>query len=148
MPTLAKNKRVRFDYEILEEYEAGFVLFGAEVKSIKLGRANLEGSYASYEDGELWLKNFQIPAYQVNNQRDYNPLRQRKLLIKKPEMDTLLGKMKQKGLTLLVESLYSTRGLVKAKLVLARGKKKYDKRESIKKRETDRKVARALKRSY
>lgn len=145
MSTLVHNRRVRYDYEILEDIEAGIVLSGAEVKSIKQGKASLEGSYVGIENNELWLKNMLITPYQMNNQREYNPMRPRKLLIHRDQIAELIGKMKQHGLTLLPESLYTTRSFVKAKLVLARGKKKTDKRKTIKKRELDRQVGRALR---
>lgn len=145
MPTLAFNKRLRYDYSVIEEYEAGIVLTGAEVKACKLGHVQLIGCYVVYEDNEFWLTNAMISPYQMNNQRMYDPLRRRKLLMKRSEITTLLGKRQQQGLTLLVESLYTTRGLIKVKVVLARGKKKFDKRESIKKRDVDRNLARAMR---
>lgn len=145
MPTLVKNKRVRFDYTVIDDYEAGIVLTGAEVKSCKLGQVSLEGAYVSIEKTQLWLKNMRITPYQMGNQRDYDPMRNRKLLLHNKEIDKLIGKMKRAGLTLLPESLYTTRGFVKAKLVLAKGKKKADKRATIKKREADRSIGRALR---
>ncbi len=145
MSTLAYNKRVRFDYTILENFEAGIVLTGAEVKACKLGKISLAGAYVSLEKGELWLKNAQIYPYQINNQKGYDPLRLRKLLVKRGTIAEFVGKLQTAGLTLLVESLYTTRSFVKAKVVLARGKKLHDKRASIKKREVDRRIARALR---
>lgn len=146
MPTIAQNKRAGFDYSIQDEFEAGIVLSGAEVKSCKLGHVQLTGAYASIEDGELWLKQARISPYQTNNQRDYNPDRPRKLLMKKEELIKLHEKTKQEGLTLIVKSLYTTRGLVKVKLALGRGKKKRDKRSDIKRRELDIKIGRAMRR--
>lgn len=148
MSTLAINKRVRFDYSIVEDFEAGLVLTGAEAKSCKRGSVSLKGAYVSYIDGELWLKEAQISPYQVNNQRGYNQFRPRKLLMHKKAINELMGKMKQPGLTLLAESLYTTRGFVKVKLVLARGKKQYDKRASIKSRDVNRDMARAMRQKY
>lgn len=146
MPTLVKNKKVRFNYTVLEEIEAGIVLLGAEVKSIKNKQAKLDGAYVGYENGELWLKNAYISPYQLKNQPDYEPERHRKLLIKRDEIDRLQGKMKAEGLTLVPESLYTTRGLIKVTLALVRGKKRHDKRAALKKRDTDRSIARAMKR--
>lgn len=145
MPTLVHNRRVRYDYEIIEDIEAGIVLAGAEVKSVKQGKASLEGSYVGIESNELWLKNMLITPYQMNNQREYDPMRPRKLLVHRDEIAKLIGKMKKDGLTLVPESLYTTRSFVKVKLVLAKGKKKTDKRKTIKKRELDRQVGRALR---
>lgn len=148
MSTLVYNKRLRFDYSILEDYEAGIVLTGAEAKACKLGKVSLAGAYVVLEGGELWLKNAQIYPYQINNQRGYDPMRQRKLLVKRATIEQLVGKLQTAGLTLLVESLYTTRGFVKAKVVLGRGKKKADKRAAIKKRDVDRDIARAMRHKY
>lgn len=145
MPTLAVNKHLRSDYAILEEIEAGLVLSGSEVKSCKLGHVSLQGAYVAYEGGELWLKKAQISPYQLKNQPGYDSLGQRKVLVKKLELMHLMGKLKEAGLTLLPESLYTTRRLIKIKLVLAKGKKKYDKRADIKKRDVNRQIARALR---
>jgi SsrA-binding protein len=145
MPTITHNKRVRFDYTILEEYEAGLVLTGGEVKACKQGSVSLKGAFVVYEGGELWLKKAQISPYQLANQWDYNQFRNRKLLVQRKTINELMGKTKQTGLTLLPESLYTTRGLIKLKLVLARGKKRYDKRATLKKRDVDRSIGRALR---
>ncbi|MDP3970795.1 MAG: SsrA-binding protein SmpB [bacterium] len=145
MATLVKNKRVRYDYHVLEEHEAGLVLSGAEVKATKAKKISLEGSYITHKNNELWLINMMISPYQSSNQRNYQPMRDRKLIMHRSEIDGLLGKAKQQGLTLLVESLYTTRGLIKVKVVLARGKKQYDKRAIKKKRDTDRSIARAMR---
>jgi len=145
MPTLAVNKHLRSDYSILEEIEAGLVLSGSEVKSCKLGHVSLQGAYVAYENDELWLKKAQISPYQLKNQPGYDPLGQRKVLVKKEELLRLMGKLKEAGLTLLPESLYTTRRLIKVKLVLAKGKKKYDKRADLKKRDVNRQIARALR---
>ena len=145
MATLAYNKRLRHDYTVQEEYEAGIVLTGAEVKACKLHHVSLAGAYVSERAGGLWLKNLHISPYQVKNQPGYDPLRSRKILLRKVEINHLLGTIKTVGLTLLPESLYTTRGLVKVKLVVGRGKKKYDKRAAIKKRDVDRRIAQALR---
>ncbi|EKD76062.1 MAG: SsrA RNA (tmRNA)-binding protein [uncultured bacterium] len=148
MPTVASNKYIRSDYHILEDHEAGLVLTGAEVKSCKTGQVQLKGSYITSQGGELWLIKATISPYQLANQPGYDPLRPRKLLLKHAQILQLLGKLQEPGLTLLPESLYTTRRLVKLKLVLARGKKKFDKRADIKKRDVNRQIARALRQKY
>ncbi len=145
MPTLAVTPHLRSDYNVLEDYEAGLVLTGAEVKSCKLGHVKLQGAYVSYENGKFWLKRAFIGPYQLANQPGYDPIRPRQVLLHKREMDYLMGKVQEAGLTLLPENLYTTRRLVKLKVVLARGKKKYDKRADIKKRDVNRQIARALR---
>ncbi len=145
MPTLVRNKRAKYDYSVVDDFEAGLVLTGAEVKSVKNGHVSLEGAYVGITDNQLWLKNMRITPYQQNNQREYDPMRPRRLLLHRKEISKLIGKMKQQGLTLVPESLYTTRGFVKAKLILGKGKKKSDKRATIKKRELDRRVGRALR---
>lgn len=145
MPTLAVMKHLRSDFEVLEDFEAGLVLTGAEVKACKLGHVKLQGAYVSYEHGAFWLKKAHISPYQLVNQRGYEPDRVRQVLLHKQEMDYLIGKTKVPGLTLLPESLYTTRRLVKLKVVLARGKKKHDKRADIKQRDVNRQIARALR---
>lgn len=145
MPTLAVTPHLRSDYNVLEDYEAGLVLTGAEVKSCKLGHVKLQGAYVSYENGKFWLKRAFIAPYQLANQSGYDPIRPRQVLLHKREMDYLMGKVQEAGLTLLPENLYTTRRLVKLKVVLARGKKKYDKRADIKKRDVNRQIARALR---
>ncbi len=149
MPTLAYNRKATFDYEILETYEAGMVLFGYEVKSIKGGHINLAGSYVVVKDGELYLINAFVPPYQPKNTPvDYNPYRSRKLLLRKTEIMSLVGKGKQKGLTLVPLKVYTKQGKIKLEFALARGKKKYDKRAKIGEREAKRKMDRAMKEKY
>lgn len=145
MPTLAVNKHLRSNYSVLEEYETGLVLTGAEVKACKLSRVQFQGAYVAVEAGELWLKRAHIGPYQLKNQPGYDPLRTRKLLVHHSQLNEIMGRVQERGLTLLPESLYTTRRLIKLKLVLARGKKKYDKRADIKKRDVDRQIARALR---
>ncbi|MBI2416093.1 MAG: SsrA-binding protein SmpB [Candidatus Kerfeldbacteria bacterium] len=147
MPTLVHNQRLKFDYEILENFTAGIVLTGAEVKSCKRKQVSLQGAYIIIEGGAAWLKNARVSPYQANNQRHYDPLRLRKLLLRRVELASLTGKLQQAGLTLLPESLYTQGGLVKVKLVLVRGRKKVDKRALIKKRDVDRRIAQALRRA-
>jgi SsrA-binding protein len=146
MKTLARNKRTRFDYEILQTFEAGLVLQGQEVKSIKLGHASLKGSYVTFIGEELFLKNATISPYKFAGKlTGYDPTRSRKILVHKKELASLRGKTQTQGLTLVPLSVYTKRGLVKLSFALAKGKKRYDKRETIKRREDERAIGRALK---
>ncbi|MCX6813442.1 MAG: SsrA-binding protein SmpB [Candidatus Azambacteria bacterium] len=146
MPVFAENRKARFDYEILDIFEAGLVLSGAEVKSIKNGRMNLTGSYLNFHNGELYLIGAFIAPYQPKNQpTDYDPSRSRKLLLRKKEIISLIGKIKPKGLTLIPLKTYNKGRRIKLEFAVARGKKQYDKREVIAKRETARKIERELK---
>lgn len=140
MKSLATNKRATFDYEILEKYEAGLILFGYEAKAVKAGKMSLSGSYVVIKDNEAFLLNSSVAPYQPNNTpQGYDPTRTRKLLLHKDEIKSLIGKTRQQGLTLIPLSVYTnTRGLVKLQFGLARGKKKYDKREQIKNRDDKR----------
>ena len=146
MKILAENKKAYFDYEVLEKLEAGIVLIGQEVKSIKLGRMNLAGSYVVLRNQELFLIGAKVPPYQPKNAPpDYNPERSRKLLLRKAEIKHLIGKVKEKGLTLIPLKVYTKGDKIKLEFAAAKGKKKADKREIIKKREADREIQRALK---
>lgn len=146
MKILAENKKAYFDYEVLEKLEAGIVLIGQEVKSIKLGRMNLAGSYVVLRNQELFLIGAKVPPYQPKNAPpDYNPERSRKLLLRKSEIKHLIGKVKEKGLTLIPLKVYTKGDKIKLEFAAAKGKKKADKREIIKKREADREIQRALK---
>lgn len=146
MGILETNRRAVFDYDILETYEAGIELRGFEVKSVRAGRMNLAGSFAVIRNGEAWLLNTDIPPYQAKNTpADYNPTRSRRLLLKKAEIRELIGKTAQKGLTLIPLRVYTKGPRIKAAIGLARRKKKYDKRERIREREDERKIARALR---
>ncbi len=146
MPVLAKNKKAYFDYEILEKFEAGISLIGQEVKSIKMGRISLKGSYVVLKNEEIFLIGCHIPAYQPKNAPpDYDPERSRKLLLKKKEIRSLIGKTKQKGLTLIPLKVYTKRGKIKVEIALVKGKRKIDKREIIRKREIEREIRKALK---
>lgn len=142
------NREARSKYEFLDSWEGGLVLTGAEVKSIKKGAMNLRGAYVSIENGELWLKNAHISPWQQMNQANYDPDQKRKILLRRSEIDSMLGKVQSEGLTLIPEKVYSNAGLLKIRVSLARGLKKHDKRERIKKRETDRKIQRALKQKF
>jgi len=141
---LIKNKKARFNYEILETFDAGMVLLGTEVKSLKNKSANISGSYVILKQDKghklrLVLVGAVIPPYQPNNiYFKYNPERERELLLNKKEINRLIGKTKTRGITLVPLEIYTTRGLIKLKFGIARGKKKYDKREDIKKRDRDR----------
>lgn len=145
MKTLTENKKAYFNYQILEKIEAGIALIGQEVKSIKAGRINLAGSYVILKGEEVFLVGCNIPPYQPKNApRDYNPERSRKLLLKKTEIKYLIGKTKQKGLTLVPLKMYSKRGKIKLEFGIAKGLKKIDKRETIRKKETEQEIKREL----
>jgi len=153
MPILAKNKRANFDYELIEKYEAGLMLLGHEVKAAKDGHVNLSGAYVSWKNNnnksELYLVKAQISPYRLAGKLDdYNPKRDRKLLLNKSEISHLIGKTKQAGLTLIPVKIYTKRGLIKLEFALAKGKKKYDKREDIKRKELDRQTRTLTKRLY
>ncbi|XOU93938.1 MAG: SsrA-binding protein SmpB [Candidatus Kerfeldbacteria bacterium] len=146
MPTINKNKQAYFDYEVLDEFEAGIVLSGSEVKSIKNGQINLKGSYATIKGNALWLINAHISPYlQSSTQTSYTPTQDRKLLLHKKEIGSLIGKLKTKGLTVLPLSVYTKGSLIKIKVGVCRGKKAHDKRQLIKKRETDKDIRRLLR---
>lgn len=146
MKILAENRKAYFNYNILEKFEAGMVLIGQEVKSIKLGRISLKGSYVVLRNEEVFLIGANVPPYQPKNAPpDYEPERSRKLLLNKAEIKKLIGKTKQKGLTLIPLKVYTKHAKIKLEFGIGRGKKKIDKRESIKKREIEREIQRELK---
>lgn len=143
---LIDNKKAAFNYEILDRFEAGVVLLGYEVKSIRQKKGSLRGAYVSMQNEEAYLRGALIPPYQPRNTpAEYNPKRQRKLLLTKNELKKLIGTEKEKGLTLIPLSLYNKKGKIKVEVAIARGKKKHDKRELIKKRDSEREIARTLK---
>jgi SsrA-binding protein len=145
MPELAMNKRARYDYEILETLEAGLVLTGQEVKSVREGRMILTGAHAVIAKGELVLVGAQIPVYKAAGMLEgYDSKRTRKLLVHKAELAKLFGKLEQKGLTFVPISVYTKGPFIKMSLGLGRGKREYDKRETIKKRDLDREARRSL----
>jgi len=147
MTTPAENKKAYFNYQILEKFEAGVSLIGQEVKSLKTRGVNLAGSYVIIKNEEAYWIGAKIAPYQPKNTpADYNPERSRKLLLKKSEIKYLIGKSKQKGLTLIPLRIYTKRGKIKVEFGIAKGKKKFDKRELIRKRETERENERVLKR--
>jgi len=146
MPTLAHNKRARFDYDITDKYEAGLVLSGQEVKSAKTGHISLKGSFVTIRGEELFLTNANIPPYiHAGEIKNYDPTHPRKLLLRRSEIKKLIGKSRVEGLTLVPIRVYTKRGLIKLEFGIGKGRKKVDKREVIKKRETERRIERALK---
>lgn len=143
MPAITTNKRAAFDYEILESYEAGIVLKGHEVKSVKNGHIDLQGSFVVIRNREAWLLNAHISPYQPLNIREsYDPERSRKLLLRRGEIRQLIGKASQKGLTLVPLKVYAKKSLIKIEIGLARHRKKQDKREVLKKRAMQREISR------
>jgi SsrA-binding protein len=146
MKTIALNKKARHDFHIVETMEAGIVLLGTEVKSLREGRANLRDSYALLENGEVILRGLHISPYSHTSNDHLDPRRDRKLLLNKREIKRLVGKVQEKGLTLVALKLYfNERGRAKVELALARGKREYDKRHAIAEREAKREVERAMK---
>ena len=144
---LAENKKFYIQYEALEEYEAGIELLGLEVKSIKAGHMNLEGARVLVRGGEAFLVGATVPPYQVNNSpADYDPTRVRRLLLTRKLIIELYDQGEQRGLTIVPISVYNKHNLIKLKIAVARGKKKYDKRQDIKKRDVEREIGRTLKR--
>ncbi len=143
--SLLDNKKARFNYEILETIEAGLELTGQEVKSLKRGQGSLEGARVMIGADGAWLVGASIPAYQPKNALNYDPERPRRLLISKEEIKSLIGQGKTKRLTIIPISVYNKGRFLKAGIALVRGKRQYDKRETIKKRDTDRDLKRSLK---
>jgi SsrA-binding protein len=144
---IASNRRARHDYTILDTYEAGVVLVGTEVKSLRLGRASLADAFATVDDGEVYLRGLHIPEYDRGTWTNHEPRRTRKLLLHRSEITRLIGKTKESGLSLVPLSMYFKDGKVKVELGLARGRKAYDKRQAIAKRDADREIARAAGRA-
>jgi SsrA-binding protein len=143
---VAENRKARFAYEILDTYEAGLALTGTEVKSLREGHANIQESYASVEDGEIWLINSHVPEYLQGNRFNHEPKRRRKLLLNKKEMARLAQGVEREGMTMVPLKIYfNERGIAKLLLGLARGKKLHDKRETEKKRDWAREKSRLLK---
>ncbi|MDR2368316.1 MAG: SsrA-binding protein SmpB [Deltaproteobacteria bacterium] len=142
---ICQNKKARFEYELGDRYEAGLVLTGTEVKSLRLGKANLVDSYAKLENGEAFLVGAHISPYVNTAYGNHDPQRKRKLLLKKKELGKLIGKVKEKGQSLIPLKLYFKDGLAKAELALAKGKKTYDKRQSMKEADSKRELSRSLK---
>jgi len=145
--SIAENRKAFHDFHLLETFEAGIVLLGTEVKAIREGRVNLRDSFARLEDGEVFLYNVNISPYSHRGYADHEPLRRRKLLLHRDEIRKLIGKTVEKGMTLIPVRLYYKKGRVKVAVSLAKGKKEYDKRETIKRREADRETRAAIKSS-
>lgn len=146
MPAYAENKKAYFDYEILDTLEAGLVLTGSEVKSIRKSTANLKGGFITFHGNEAFMTNVHVPKYKfAGTLTDYNPERSRKILLKDKEISYLREKSMEKGLTIIPLSLYNKGRHIKLGVGIAKGKKKYDKRETIKKRDLDREIKRTLK---
>ena len=143
--TVSKNKKAYFDYFVLSTYEAGIELFGTEVKSIRKGNINLKDSFCEIEEGEIFVRNMHVSPYEQGNIFNQEPLRKRKLLMHKREIMTLFGKVKQDGLTLIPLSVYFNNSKVKVEVGLCKGKKLYDKRETLAKKESNREIAANLK---
>lgn len=139
---IAENRKARHDYTLEDDFEAGMVLLGTEVKSLRDGRANLKDAYATIKNGEVWVHQLRISPYTHAHQGGHDPLRPRKLLLHKHEIKRLIGKVNEKGYTLIPLKLYFRGSKVKLKLALARGKKRHDKRESIRRRDQERDLAR------
>jgi len=140
---VARNRKARHDYEILETFEAGMALKGPEVKSLRVGKASFQDAFATVERGEVWLHSLHISPYEEANRFNVDPVRTRKLLLNRREIRRLVGKVEEKGLTLVPLEIYFARGYAKVRLALARGKKLHDKREALKRKQLDREARRA-----
>ena len=141
---VVSNRKARHDYSIIDTYEAGMVLMGTEVKSLRLGRASLTDAFASVEDGEVFLRNMYIPEYTMGSWTNHEPRRVRKLLLHRGEIERLIGKTREGGLTLVPLRVYFSSGKVKVEIALAQGKKSYDKRQDLAKRDAQREIARTV----
>ena len=146
--TISVNRQAYHDYFVDETIEAGLALTGTEVKSIRAGHVNLRGAYARVKQGEVWIEGMHIAVYEQGTYMNHDPMRPRKLLLHRREIDRLVGKTQTKGLTLIPLRLYFSHNRVKVEIGLCRGKKLYDKREAIQKRESERELARALKQRF
>ena len=145
--TMATNRRVRFDYHLIDDFEAGLVLKGSEIKSIREGKIDISNAYVRVKDDEAWLMNAYIAPYQAAGiWSQHEPLRQRKLLLHRKEIEFLRGRMEQQGLTVVVQRIYIAHGVAKAAISLARGKRHEDRRETIRRRDQERDMARAMRR--
>ncbi len=144
---IATNRQAWYHYHILDEFEAGLVLKGAEVKALREAKASLSDSFARVENEEILLYNLHISLYSKSSEKEYNPTRPRKLLLHKKEIDKLTGKLAEKGLSLIPLKIYFKRGIAKVKIALAKGKKLYDKRETLKRKTAEKELRRAVKSS-
>jgi SsrA-binding protein len=141
---ISQNRKARHDWSVLDVYEAGIALTGTEVKSLRQGKAQLVDGFATVDDGEVWLRNVHIPEYTEGTWTNHEPRRSRKLLLHRHEIERLVGKIKESGLSLVPMSLYFSDGKAKVELALARGKKAHDKRQDIAKRDMEREIQRAI----
>ncbi|MEW5987125.1 MAG: SsrA-binding protein SmpB [Chloroflexota bacterium] len=146
--TVATNRRASHDYELLERFEAGLVLMGTEIKAIRAHQVNLQRSFVENRDGELWLVEAHIAPYEHGRRDGHDPDRPRKLLLHRREINKIISKLAEKGLTVVPTRLYLSDGRAKVEIALARGKKQYDKRAALAKKEADRQVERALRKKY
>lgn len=145
--TMATNRRVRFDYNLMDEFEAGLVLQGSEIKSIRDGKVDISNAYVRITDGEAWLMNMYVAPYDAAGLwGQHEPLRERKLLLHRREIEFLQGRVEQQGLTIVVQRIYIVRGVAKASISLARGKTHGDRRDTIRRRDQERDIARAMRR--
>ncbi len=143
--TVATNRKAYHDYAVEETHEVGIVLTGTEIKSVRAGSVNLKDAYAQVKNGEMWLFNVHISPYEPASRENVDPERTRKLLLHRQEINRLMGKVQEKGLTIIPLRMYLKKNRAKIELALVRGKRQYDKRESIAKRDSDREIQRALK---
>lgn len=143
--SIARNKRARHDYHILETWEAGLVLSGTEVKSLRDGKANIADAYAIVKDGEVFLLNLHIAPYEMGSHFNHDPTRTRKLLLHRKEIRRMIGAVERQGLTLIPLELYFKRGIAKVTLALGKGKKLHDKRDTARERDAEREIARAVR---
>jgi SsrA-binding protein len=143
--TIAENRRARHDYQLLERIEAGLVLTGTEVKSLRVGRTTMAHAYADIRDGEAWLHGLEIAVYEQGNRANHEPVRPRKLLLHRRQIDSLYGTVREKGLTIVPTRLYFKDGRVKVELAIARGKEQRDKRRDVAERDARRQMERAVK---
>jgi SsrA-binding protein len=142
---VARNRRARFEFDLLDSTEAGIVLTGTEVKSLRTGKASLEESYAGIDNGEVWLYGCDIPEYVQANRMNHKPKRPRKLLLHRSEIDKLIAKASEKGLTIVPLKIYFKDGMAKVEICVAKGRKLYDKREALKKKDAKRDIDRAVR---
>ncbi|MCA9973008.1 MAG: SsrA-binding protein SmpB [Anaerolineales bacterium] len=145
---VASNRRARHDYDLLDTFEAGLVLQGTEIKAIRAHRVSLQRAFVKPRDGELWLIEANIAQYEYGNRENHDPVRPRKLLLHRREINKLVEALQQKGLTLIPTKLYLRDGRAKVEIALARGKRKFDKRQDLARRDADRRVERALREKY
>lgn len=146
MEVIAENRKARFEYFILEEFEAGMILLSSEVKSLRERKANISDAYVTEKKGEIWLNNMHIAEYKAANQKNHKPKRERKLFLHKKEINKLIGQIKTSGITVVPLSIYfNDKGLAKTKIAIVKGKKLYDKRATIKQREWEREKSRLSK---